>query len=105
MQIKLDTANYLNNIYNTPQIDEKMLFTPEINIKYGCLYFNYLMKKFENKETALAAYNAGETRVRIWLGDKKYSKDGKTLIEIPFKETANYVKKVEKNLKFYKNYL
>lgn len=102
MQIKLSTANYLCEIYNLEPVNESELFIPVTNIKFGCLYLNYLTKKFENTCTALASYNAGETRVRTWLKDKNYSLDGKSLDYIPYEETKNYIKKFKENNKFYK---
>jgi soluble lytic murein transglycosylase len=45
-------------------------------------------------DTALAAYNAGWGNVRKWLRDEAYSADGRTLHTIPFKETENFVKRV-----------
>lgn len=103
MQIKVSTAEYLNDYYNLEllTIDEEYLKNPYNNIYFGCLYISYLMKKFENINTVLASYNAGETRVRIWLRDENYSTDGKILNNIPYEETKNYVKKVNNDLKFY----
>ncbi len=73
----------------------------EYNITLGCLYLNYLFKKFSDKETVLAAYNAGEGIVSEWLKNSKYSPDGKTLILVPYPETRAYVKKVIKYQKIY----
>ena len=101
MQIKLSTANYLNDLNNQNKITETQLFTPATNIKYGCAYLKYLIDKFENLNTALASYNAGETRVREWLKSGIYSVDGKTLSYIPYEETRNYVEKINKNFKYY----
>ncbi len=101
MQIKESTANYLVDYYNLEN-ENINLFDEETNIKFGCMYLNYLIKKFNNLDTALASYNAGETRVRVWLNDKNFSLDGISLIDIPYSETKNYVKKVNENLKFYK---
>jgi len=101
MQIKLDTANYLSDLNLKPQLTEKELFQPNINIKYGCMYLRYLLNKFDSLETALCAYNAGETRVRSWL-KSDFSSDGKTLDIIPYDETKNYIIKFNKNLKYYK---
>ena len=101
MQVKLTTANYINTLTNTEKIDETDLYVPTKNIKIGTLYLRYLIDKFENINTALASYNAGETRVRSWLNSGIYSLDGKTLNYIPFEETRNYVEKVNKNMKFY----
>jgi len=101
MQIKLTTANYINNLNNLPSLTEEELFKPNVNIKYGCMYLRYLLNKFKNLETALCAYNAGETNVRNWL-NSDFSNDGKTLNYIPFNETRNYLIKFKSNLKYYK---
>ena len=102
MQIKLTTANYMNELNKEKIITESELFNPTVNINLGCQYIKYLIDKFENVETALASYNAGETRVRSWLNTGIYSTDGKTLMYIPFEETRNYVEKINKNVKYYK---
>lgn len=101
MQIKLSTANYLNNINLTNEISESDLFKPTTNLDYGCMYLRYLINKFDDTTTALCAYNAGETRVRSWLKSGIYSLDGKTLNYIPYLETRNYIEKINSNLKFY----
>ena len=95
MQIKIETANYLDKLNGNDFITENKLFDAKTNIKYGCEYLRYLVDKFDDINTTLAAYNAGETRVRSWLKNKDYSIDGKTLKIIPFKETNNYVKKIK----------
>ena len=102
MQIKIETANYLNQLDKQENITEDELFNPVINIEYGCKYLNYLLKKFEDTNTALAAYNAGETRVRTWLKTEQYSINGKSVNYIPYKETRNYINKINKDLKYYK---
>lgn len=102
MQIKIETANYLDEIYYRNSISESNLFDIETNIKYGCEYLRYLMNKFDDIFTSLAAYNAGETRVRSWLNNPEYSSDKKTLNNIPYLETKNYIKKIKNNIKFYK---
>lgn len=104
MQVKLSTANYINTLKNAEKIDETALYVPTKNIEIGTLYLRYLIDKFENINTALASYNAGETRVRSWLKSGIYSLDGKTLNYIPFEETRNYVEKVNKNMRFYEKH-
>ena len=83
------------------QISNGQLFDPNLNIQVGTFYLSYLINKFENIDVALAAYNAGEGNVIKWLSAEEFSSDQKTLKKIPFKETANYVKKVNLNLKIY----
>ena len=103
MQIKLTTANYLNDLENKEHITENELFVPFTNIEYGCKYLRYLIDKFDDIYTSLAAYNAGETNVRNWLKSAEFSSNGKTLNNIPYTETKNYIKKIKNNLKFYNN--
>ena len=122
MQLKYSTAKYIveyyssndylstNNLENVNEnnislTSENDLFNPKINIEIGCMYLRYLLDKFQVLDTALASYNAGETRVRVWLSDSNYSQDSKTLYNIPYKETKNYVKKVNNNINYYKKLL
>ena len=102
MQIKLSTANYMNELDNRDNIDENGLFLINNNIDYGCRYLRYLLNKFPDTNTALAAYNAGETIVRSWLKGGICSLDGKTLSYIPYHETRKYVEKINENINFYK---
>lgn len=71
------------------------------NIRFGCYYLRYLMNRFENQKTVLCAYNAGEGNVSAWLANTKYSLDGKTLYKIPFRETEEYIVKIEKSFTKY----
>ena len=80
--------------------DAARLKEGEYNVTLGCAYLGYLMEEFE-EETALAAYNAGEGRVREWLKDGRYSSDGRTLFHIPYPETARYLKKISFFRKIY----
>lgn len=100
MQITEKTAAYVASLRG---IEEYDLFDAATNIDFGCYYFKYLENRFSDKNTCLAAYNAGEGKVFSWLKDERYSKDGKTLFLIPFKETDEYVKKVNKSLGKYQN--
>ena len=103
MQIMPSTASYIAEITNT-DYNTQTLYNVEVNIKIGCLYLNYLIEKFRNINTALCAYNAGETTVKNWLKDPYYSTDQITLRVIPYPETREYIKKIKNNLKIYKNY-
>lgn len=103
MQVKLSTAKYLVDYYRlNREVSETDLFNIKDNLYFGCLYLKYLNNKFDNLWTSLAAYNAGETRVRTWLNDSQYSSDNVTLSNIPYSETKNYVIKIKNNQKFYK---
>ena len=52
---------------------------------------------------AIAAYNAGIGNVKKWINDGIINEDGSNLENIPYKETNNYVRKVLRDKKIYKN--
>ena len=99
MQVMPSTASELATALNLSEFD---LASAQDNITFGTYYISELSKKFENLETALAAYNAGPTNISGWLKNSDYSDDGKTLKEIPFAETKNYLEKFRQNYNYYK---
>ncbi len=104
MQITPATGKYIAEKIGK-DFEEEKLMTAESNIEYGVYYMSYLLKTFDNEDTAICAYNAGEGRIRSWLKDERYSNDGISLKACPYKETAGYLKKVKKyNLKYKKLY-
>ncbi len=102
MQITPDTFKWLQMRTNEKNVDMGQLKDPYINIMYGTLLISLLLEKYGDEEVALCAYNAGETVVKRWLDNKNISKDGKTLENIPYKETRRYVKRVKRAKKIYK---
>jgi soluble lytic murein transglycosylase len=69
----------------------------------GAWYIDYLISKFEGDMIlALAAYNAGPAKVQNWLNDTSLTDNGQKLIQIPYKETENYVKKINSAYEQYK---
>lgn len=81
------------------------LYDPEINIKYGCLILSLLISEFEDTDTVLAAYNAGRGNTLKWLKDSRYSEDGVHIATTPYKETNEYIKKVNKYCEKYRQML
>ena len=101
-QITPDTFNWLQT-KTGEQYEEDALFEPEISVYYGAYFLDMLLEEFGNTETALAAYHAGRGKVNEWLADPRISPDGETLENIPYEDTAGYVKRVIKNTEKYKN--
>lgn len=99
MQMKLTTFNEMRSRMKLS--GEGSVFAPEENIRCGAFYLRYLYDLYQDWDTALAAYNAGLGNVGKWLDDPAYSDDGKSLKEIPFEETKQYVKKVRYAEKIY----
>jgi soluble lytic murein transglycosylase len=61
------------------------LYDPEINVRYGSFYLRRLMRKYDDRRLALAAYNAGQANVDQWV----VAGGG-----IRFPETREYVENV-----------
>ena len=75
---------------------------PETNIQIGCFVMSSLIEKYDNVDTALAAYNAGVGNVDKWLSNPEITDHLGKLKNIPFNETELYVKKVTTTYKIYK---
>lgn len=109
MQIMPDTGAWIAEKLEMDDFTEERLFEPEVNVRMGCWYIDYLTDRFHGNMTlVLAAYNAGPGNVQKWLEDERISENG-TLTEIPFPETERYIEKVqrayEKYLTLYKKEL
>lgn len=100
MQLTPETFQWLQS-KKGESLGEEMLFDPEINIEYGCYFYGILFEKYKDEATAIAAYHAGMGNVSKWLKDERYSRDGKTLYDIPFRNTKKYVNKVIKTQNIY----
>jgi soluble lytic murein transglycosylase len=72
------------------------LTNPEVNIEYGTAYLRYLVNRYHEIETALAAYNAGLRHADRW---KK--KGGDIRAAIAFPETKSYVARVMRSRERY----
>ncbi len=101
-QITPETFQWLQTKTKT-SYDVESLFEPEISIYFGAFFIKLLLDEFEYVDVVFAAYHAGRGQVNEWLADPRYSPDGETLETIPFKDTFNYVKKINKNIKKYNN--
>ncbi len=73
------------------------------NIEIGTCYLATLMERYQNKELALAAYNAGIGTVDGWIEKGMIQKDGSDIEKIPYKETNNYVRKILRDYKIYQD--
>ena len=98
MQILESTAHEVAG----EEITKDEILEPETNIKLGTKYISVLIKKYGNIELAIASYNAGIGNVDAWIKEGTIQKDGTNLENIPFKETNNYVRKVLRDYKVYK---
>ena len=100
MQLTPETFKWLQS-KKGEKLSEEMLFDAQTNIRYGCYFYGILFEIYGDERTALAAYHAGMGNVKKWLKDERYSHDGKTLYDMPFNNTKNYVNKVIKTKNIY----
>lgn len=102
MQILPSTAEWVCK-KTGQEFSENRLYDPYFNIQIGGYYVSYLINYFGDENLAICAYNAGMGNVKKWLSNVEFSSDGKNVENIPYKETENYLKLVQKNKKIYKN--
>ena len=79
------------------------IFDPETNIRYGLFFLSIIQQRFGSERLVIAAYHAGMGRVSSWLNDAALSNDGVSLHTIPYADTDNYVKKVERTKRIYES--
>ena len=103
MQLLPSTAAGLAKTVGPQGFREEMLEIPDVNVHLGTLHLRDLLKQYNGDITRfLAAYNAGAQRVVVWK-DFAEAKDPLTFTErIPFAETRDYVKQVQRNLALYR---
>ncbi len=77
------------------------LFQPDTNITLGVRYLASLLQQYGKEELALAAYNAGGSRVDRWLKEFGNMDKAEFVEQIPFSETRGYVKQVLSNKSHY----
>lgn len=104
MQLTPDTFEWAQRRAGVKEKQDAAALTdPETNIRFGTYTLALLYEQFEDENTVLAAYNAGQGNVRRWLADSRYSDDGVRLKDIPYDETATYVRRIEKAQRVYQN--
>lgn len=79
------------------------LLDPETNIHLGTRNLRQTLDKFNGVvEYALAAYNAGDSRVVDWQANGPYSGIDEFVESIPFSETREYVQAILRNQETYR---
>ena len=94
MQIVPATGRRLAVALGIRRFRTSMLTNGETNIRLGTLYFKRLVQQFGGTHYALASYNAGENRVVRWKAERPGMPQEEFIDDIPFPETANYVKRI-----------
>ncbi|SHO55236.1 transglycosylase SLT domain-containing protein [Vibrio quintilis] len=96
MQLLPSTARYMAKKYQLNYKNSRDLFNAKKNIELGSQYLTELLERYNgNRILAFAAYNAGPSRVDLWLKRSSGNLDVYRFIEaIPFRETRGYVQNI-----------
>jgi len=111
MQLMPRTAAQMASRQNLNFAKHRLTSDPKYNLRLGIAYLHDLLDTFSGSYLlALAAYNAGPTRVDQWIqqfGDPRSpTTDPVDWVErLPFEETRKYVKKILAGLQIFRDKL
>lgn len=94
MQVLPSTGRQYARKLGVKPFSTQRLTNAEINVRIGTQIFADSIRKFGGVHFALAAYNAGDSRVVAWQRDKPGLPQDEFIDDIPFPETQNYVKRI-----------
>ncbi|HEX8030096.1 MAG TPA: transglycosylase SLT domain-containing protein, partial [Vicinamibacterales bacterium] len=94
MQVLPSTGRSYARKLGVRPFSAKRLTEVDVNVRIGTQIFSDTIRKFGGVHFALAAYNAGDSRVRAWQREKPDMPQDEFIDDIPFPETQNYVKRI-----------
>jgi soluble lytic murein transglycosylase len=94
MQIMPSTGRQVARHLGIRPFTTARLKQPEVNVRIGMVTFSGLLLQYGSLAPALAAYNAGDSRVTRWLAERRDFDQDEFIDDIPFPETQNYVKRI-----------
>jgi soluble lytic murein transglycosylase len=100
MQLMPPTARHVARANGLPNPTLARLHDPSWNTKAGAAYLERMLKRYNGRLfLALAAYNAGPSRVDAWLKRTNCPDRPDMFIEsIPLRETRSYVRRILLNI-------
>jgi soluble lytic murein transglycosylase len=103
MQVLPSTGRQLARHLRIRRFSSRDLLTPNRNLQLGTLYFRNLLDSLNDQDAeALAAFNAGKSRVDRWSTWGPFREQAEFIETIPFIETRNYVEIVLRNADVYR---
>ncbi len=80
---------------NGAPVTREVLLDPAKNVELGSRFLGFLWKRFNaTPPLTIAGYNAGESAVEKWLGERGGLATDEFMETIPYDETRNYTKRV-----------
>ena len=102
MQVMPPVGKEIAQSRNYPLWDPALLFDADVSLELGTSHLRAALAESNALPRALAAYNAGASRVRRWA-QRTGADDPELFIErIPFVETRDYVRIVIRNAEMYR---
>lgn len=102
MQVMPAVGRGLARTFGYPEWNDALLYQPDVNVQLGTHHLARALDNYSNPALALAAYNAGESRVKRWI-TKGGATDPELFVErIPYVETRDYVRIVLRNQAMYR---
>lgn len=102
MQVMPAVGRQLARAQRMPVWDAALLYDPDASLALGTAHLAAFLRQYDDLARALAAYNAGPGRVRRWV-TKRGAADPELFTErIPFTETRDYVRIVQRNAEVYR---
>jgi soluble lytic murein transglycosylase len=111
MQLMPATAQRTAKSISLPYSEARLTEDSRYNTVLGSAHLAELLKSFNGSYVlSIAAYNAGEGRVRKWIkdnGDPRWAEVDEVdwVEQIPFEETRNYVQRVMEGIQIYRERL
>ena len=101
MQISPELFEWLSHDLLGEGLESGMLYSPEVNIKYGAYYLSHLYEIYGIWDTCFAAYAKDVATVDSWHRDEKNVDPNGILTSIPDAAVAEYVEKVNEAIDNY----
>jgi soluble lytic murein transglycosylase len=102
MQLMPNVGAAIAKSMNYPMWDPALLFDPDVSLELGTAHLASSLKLGVPSARALAAYNAGASRVARWIDRPGSASDAELFTEwIPYTETRDYVRIVLRNKMLY----
>jgi soluble lytic murein transglycosylase len=103
MQVLPRTGAEIARFRGYPFWDDGLLLMPDVSLELGTAHLGGALSAYSDLGRALAAYNAGQTRVRRWA-TRAGASDPELFVErIPYVETRDYVRVVIRNAELYRS--
>lgn len=102
MQIMPSVGEAIARSKGYPMWDAALLFEPNVSLELGTSHLRAALSEYSSLPRALAAYNAGGSRVNRW-SKRAGAADPEVFTErISFNETRDYVRIVLRNMELYR---